>query len=73
MRGRASAGHRGHLLGWQLMFCCSSRYRLSAGAGDAERFGITRTGRQDDQQAKSKNRAHAEVWAIPAQLALTLA
>jgi hypothetical protein len=55
------------------MFCDSSRGRLVAGAGDAERFGITRTGRQDDQQAKSKNRAHAEICAIAAQLAPTLA
>jgi hypothetical protein len=35
------------------MFYGSRGHRLDAGAGDAERFGITRTGRQDDQQAKS--------------------
>jgi hypothetical protein len=59
------------------MFCSSSRHRLGAGTGDTERFGITGTGRQDDQQAKSKNRAHAEICVIPTQsvhgLALILA
>jgi hypothetical protein len=47
--GRGLARHRGHLFGWQLIFCGSSRYWLDAGAGNAERFGITRTGRQGDQ------------------------
>jgi hypothetical protein len=67
-QGRGLARHRGHLLGWQLMFCGTSRHhRLDAGTGDAKGFGITRTGRQDDQQAKSKHRAHAEICDIMEQ------
>lgn len=43
------------------MFCRGGPHRLRSGAGDSVRFGIARTGGQDDQQPKSKDRSHAVI------------